>query len=49
MRSVLVLVALIIAIAIAACGTSGLSNNQFPCNVLSISGMCAVPSPAPVP
>ena len=31
MRSVLVLLTLIMAIVIAACGSSGLSNNQFPC------------------
>jgi len=49
MRSVLVLLILIMATAIAACGSSGLSNNQFPCNVLSVAGMCAVPSPTPVP
>jgi hypothetical protein len=49
MKSVLVVLALVIATAVAACGTEGLSNNQFPCNVLSVSGMCAVPSPTPVP
>ena len=48
MKAVLVLLALL-ATVMAACGTEGLSNNQFPCNVLSVSGMCAVPSPTPVP
>jgi|HubBroStandDraft_1064217.scaffolds.fasta_scaffold2396978_1 hypothetical protein len=49
MRLVLALLALVIATVMAACGTQGLSNSQFPCNVLSVSGMCAVPSPTPVP
>ena len=46
MKSVGVLLALVIASVIAACG---LSNTQFPCDVLSVSGICAVPSPTPVP
>lgn len=49
MKSVLALLALVIATVMVACGTEGLSNTQFPCNVLSVSGMCAVPSPTPVP
>lgn len=48
MKSVLALLALVIATVMAACGSEGLSNTQFPCNVLSVSGMCAVPSPTPV-
>lgn len=49
MKSVLALLVLVIATVMAACGSEGLSNNQFPCNVLSVSGMCAAPSPTPVP
>jgi len=42
MKSVLALLALVIGTVMAACGSEGPSNTQFPCNVLSVSGMCAV-------
>ena len=48
MKSVLALLALVMVTVLAACGSEGLSNSQFPCNILSVSGMCAVPSPTPI-
>jgi hypothetical protein len=48
-----ILLALAVMLSIIVCGViacgSNLSNDQFPCDVVSIAGLCAVPSPTPVP
>ena len=45
----LVVISSIITCGVVACGWSNLSNDQFPCDVVSVAGLCAVPSPTPAP